>query len=227
MHAADLIIEKLQDHVKSLINMKYPEIKEIIDTEGEIKLSFSATITDRETEPGEHAEKSDRVKTVLSFSIRSTAMIESQLNEHPELFDGEGNAKPPYPLNGPVHTPLPETDEEGHGIASDANLSSPGAEDAGTTPLGDVLDQTAATQEQPLLNINLNEQGWNVGGLRTEFRVKAGKAKWIKPAISLIIDLLDKCEGNVERAKDILRPHTIAGQTPEAAPATEPETVGA
>jgi hypothetical protein len=203
MHAADIIIEKLQEHVKSLINLKYLEIREIIDGEGEIKLSFSATITDRETDPGEHAEKSDRIKTTLSFSIRSTATVESQLNEHPEL---------PFPLNGPVHTPdssIPIHDDDGHEIAHDVNLSSPAAENAGKTKLGDMLDQAASKLDQPLIHMAIDEPGWNFGGLRTEFRIKATKAKWTKAAISLMLDLLDQCDGNVDRAKETLRPHAI------------------
>lgn len=217
MHAADTVIEKLQDQVKTLVNRNWPDINQMLDDEGELKIAFGVTLTNRDTQTGEQADKSDRLKMTLAFAKRYTDSVECKLTDHPEL---------PFPLNGPCHTPdstIPTHDDDGYELADDVNLSSPGAVDAGQTPIGEALDAAVSKTEQPLLNIALDESGWTVKGLRTDVRVKAKKAGWSAPALSLFLDQYDALGDNLERCKDFVRPHTAGGQTTgESATEAEP-----
>jgi hypothetical protein len=57
-------------------------------------------------------------------------------------------------------------------------VSSPGAEDAGETALGEVLDAATAKTKQPLVELNLDQPGWTAPGLILEFKMKAKDAGW-------------------------------------------------
>lgn len=83
--------------------------------------------------------------------------------------------------------------------------STPGGEDAGTTPIGEVLDNTAAKTDQPQVSIP-DFESKDVGGLWKAFRKAASEAGWPKAAISVIVDQL-KTATSVDDAKRILRPH--------------------
>lgn len=216
------VIAKMQEQSKILVNRKWLDIQRILEAEGEVKISLGTTLTMRDTEPGEQAEKSNRLRTTISFSERFTDSVECQLDGHPELN---------FSLSGPVHEPqkFPTHDDDGNPVADDANLSSPGAVDAGTTPIGEALDQAAAGTVQPLLNITLDDPGWTVPGLRADVRLKAKKAKWSAPALNMFLGLIDECGDNLTKVKELVRPHTIAGQgtrvaeAPVAEPPNEPE----
>lgn len=95
-------------------------------------------------------------------------------------------------------------------IPDGANVTSRAAEAAGTVNLGDKLGEAAASSEAPKLSIMLDEPGWTAGGLRTEVRVKAKKAKWAETQIQLLLDVIDGCGGDLEKVKDSIRPHVVA-----------------
>lgn len=90
---AATIAEKVGDQIKTLIGRNWPEIQEILDSEGggEIKLAFGTTITDRAATPGEHADKDNSLVTTISFSSKHSDKIESALPDpsQPDLpMDG-------------------------------------------------------------------------------------------------------------------------------------------
>jgi hypothetical protein len=220
MQAADVLL-KLIPLIEGLVNREWSEIDRILEKEGEIKVTFQATLNNRETAPGEQAEKSNLLRVNISFSERFTASAECELVSHPEL---------PLSYGGPCHTPdlsLAGNDEDGD-IPVDANLSSPGAEDAGTTPIAEALDQAATETEQPLIRWDddepLDQSGWTVGGLIAKFRYCAKRSKWTHAAVSLMADQLVAI-ADVEKIKETIRPH-IAGAQPEEQVASEQEAIG-
>ena len=84
---AEEIIEALREHVGVLVGRKWPEISRILDKDGEISISAKISVTKREPELGEHADKDDRVKTTISFAEKFTDSTESALEDpaQPEL----------------------------------------------------------------------------------------------------------------------------------------------
>jgi hypothetical protein len=221
MQAADVIL-KLTPLIEGLVNREWTEIDRILDKEGEIKVTLQALLNNRETALGEQAEKSNLLRVNISFSERFTASAECELVSHPEL---------PLSYSGPCHTPdlsLAGNDEEANEIEQDANLSSPGAEDAGTTPIAEALDQAATNTEQPLIRWDddepLDQSGWTVGGLIAKFRYCAKRSKWTHAAVSLMADQLVAI-ADVEKIKETIRPH-IAGAQSEEQVTSEQEAVG-
>ncbi len=121
------------------------------------------------------------------------------------LFKDQNGKDATEPAEGIV-----DRDEEGNIIPDGANVSSPGAEDAGSTPLGEAIDRAAAATDQPPIRWDpeepLEQAGWTVGGLVAKFRFCARKAKWTHVATSMFSDEL-LLIGDVERIKETIRPH--------------------
>lgn len=78
---ADEVINKAPAQVCELLEKHWPEIEPLINEEGEVSVNFQTTITFKTTEPGEHADKSNRIKTTMSFSKRVTDSREAQLTK--------------------------------------------------------------------------------------------------------------------------------------------------
>lgn len=79
---AHTIAEKAGDQIRTLLGRNWREISEILDdadTGNEIKLACSITITDRVSAPGEHGEKDNRVKSSMSFAVKTSDSIESEI----------------------------------------------------------------------------------------------------------------------------------------------------
>ena len=75
------IQSKSKEQVGELIGREWPEISRILDKDGEIKLSLGITVTNREAESGNHAEKDSRIRTTLAFAEKFTDSVESPLDD--------------------------------------------------------------------------------------------------------------------------------------------------
>lgn len=203
----DDVIPKLQDQLAVLVRRHWDDIFATLDDEGESKFNLAAILTNRSTEPGQQASKSDRCKLTISYSHRTSDSVECTLTA--------GN-QPELPLNGPAHNPEPykaRFDGDGNELPSNLGQSSPGADDAGTTSLGDALDAAAAATGAPRIQMALDEPGWVANGLLSKFKCEAKLAKWSKAQISLMVGLIKKCGDDAESIKTLLRPH-VAGDCP-------------
>ena len=86
--AARDIVAITSEHVYTLVGRKWPEISRILEADEEITLTFKVQITKKgDAEPGEHADKANRLKTSLSFSERYTDTEDAELpdTEQPQL----------------------------------------------------------------------------------------------------------------------------------------------
>lgn len=90
---AHVIAQKIGDQVQQLVERNWRDISEIIegDESGTIKVGFSTVINDRAPEPGAHADKDSRIATTMSFSVKTSDKIESDIPDpmQPELPVGE------------------------------------------------------------------------------------------------------------------------------------------
>lgn len=75
------IIARAQEHVEILVTRQWEEIAPILEEEEEITLALQVKVTRRATQPGEHADKSNRIRTALSFSSRHTDSVEGELDD--------------------------------------------------------------------------------------------------------------------------------------------------
>lgn len=78
---AHVIAQKIGDQVQQLVERNWRDISEIIegDESGTIKVGFSTVINDRAPEPGTHADKDSRIKTTLSFAVKTSDSVESDI----------------------------------------------------------------------------------------------------------------------------------------------------
>jgi hypothetical protein len=190
------ITAKTAEQIVVLINRNWPGIRERLEEdEGQIKLAFNVTITDRETEPGEHADKSNRIKTTISFSKRFTDSTEAALDDP---------SQPMLPsLSGPAHVPQVFNDEEGEEVHTDEI----GNENAGRINLGDAIGAAAAGTDAPKIVLSL------AGDWQPNVLVKAAKkamkdAGWNTAQIDLLSEQLKACESASEMVAT-LRPHAV------------------
>jgi len=88
---ASLITEKVAEEVKTLMARNWPQIKPIFVEDQGVKLSFKVDITNRESEPGEHADADKRVRVTIAFGVRHSDSIDAALPDptQPELPTGE------------------------------------------------------------------------------------------------------------------------------------------
>lgn len=75
------IVDKSREQVGQLIGRRLPDINRILGKEGEIKLSFGTTVTNRDAEPGAQADKDQRIKTTIAFAEKFTDSMESALDD--------------------------------------------------------------------------------------------------------------------------------------------------
>lgn len=108
---------------------------------------------------------------------------------------------------GDATAPEPEDEPDTATIPDGANVTSPGAEAAGTVNLGDKLGEATAKTTVAQLPIGLEEPGWTASGLRSEVRTKAKLAKWPETSIRLLLDVIDGCSGDLTKIKESIRPH--------------------
>lgn len=201
------ILAKIIEGVTTTFNRNWAGVREILEEDEEITVPFKITITNRDTEPGQQADKSQRVRVTMGYAKRHTDSVEYSLSDPDQ---GE------LPLNGPAHDPQPFIDQFGDEVPEGVNVSSPGAEEAGTTSVGDVLDAAASVNEAPKVDIDLDEPGWTPGGLLTKFRVQAKAAGWKKPQTSVIVDLIKSAGTDLDAIKAILRNHVTGVNDPTA-----------
>lgn len=90
---AAAIADKIAEQVRTLILRNWGIITPILNEEeggeGEIKLAFGTTISDRSATPGEEADKDNRIKTTLSFSAKHSDKIEAAIPDPDQMELGE------------------------------------------------------------------------------------------------------------------------------------------
>lgn len=191
---AQQIVRLSSEQVSALISRNWQDIQTNLDEEEEITLGIKIKITNRSTEPGEQADKSERVKSALSFSKRFTDSIEAALADpdQPELS-----------FSGPAHIPVPVFDDDGNEIP----VHDIGHEDAGTTNLGDAIGSAVSQVDTTKIVLSLRSD-WEANPLVKAFNAAAKKAEWPEAAIGLMKDQLKACE-TVSAMIETLRPHVI------------------
>lgn len=93
---AQAVAAKIAEQHEQLTARNWPEIEATMeaDDDGEVKLSFSTTVTNRPAEPGSVASKDSRIKTTLAFSLgKKSDSIDSPFPEADQL-DLPGNSEP-------------------------------------------------------------------------------------------------------------------------------------
>lgn len=123
--------------------------------------------------------------------------------------DKNGNLEPVKPT---LPTPEPE-DDSLPGAETIPVMQTEGGENAGSTPVGDLINQEAARKECPKIEISLSLD-WQGPALIREFKKCAKKAGWDETQIGLMVDLLKEGD-TVQDMKDTLRPHIIGADETE------------
>lgn len=93
--AAAVAAEISKQH-RDLTIRTWPDIQRLLDEDGEIKVSFSTTLTNRKAEEGTVAAKDSRIATVVTFSLgKLSEKIESGFPDPDQMELGEQGPKPP------------------------------------------------------------------------------------------------------------------------------------
>lgn len=204
---AQEIVDKTSGQTETLISRNWPEMRRILEKEEELKVTLSVTITDRKTEPGEQADKSNRIKTTISFSERFTDSVEAALEESDSdqgqlAFNRTEQVQQP-PVNGATTTLVEEFEADQAGKPEDAPLVDPAF---ATTSLGEALAKAAAGKELPTVPVVISGD-FTAEKARAQFRKAAKKTGWPEAAIDLLDDAAKAAE-TLEGTLAILNAHT-------------------
>lgn len=192
---AEEIITAGQEHLRTLIGRKWPEISRIIDKDGEITIAAKIAVTAREPEPGKHADKDNRVKTTISFAEKFSDSTESAL---------EDPSQPELPLATKIAaTDVTEQFTDGEEV--DTELTQEEMDDAAAQ-----AEAEQGTEGLPKIAFLANELTLaDANRFAKEFKRAAKAAEWPQEKIDIMRNTLAQFDSIVEM-QECLKPYIAA-----------------